>query len=710
MIFEDGRAQVESALRLLATQKEALNIPALNLQTVPEFLESVRTATLTRQEKETLVEQAILLLEEFYAHLPYKRARYATDPVQRLRLIQARLDRYTDLVFHERMIQAFTQLRDAHTFYNLPAPYRGASAFLPFRMDCYYDESGQARFLVTNVLEGFEHVRFREQAEITLWQGIPVATAIERAAEQESGGNSAARFARGLRRLTKRSLSTSVPPDEQFVVLQYQPPGETEEYAIALPWTIATSSINAAVRQGSCSSVNESMAQMKQLSDILWNRDNVSRQKQMARMYGNPAGGGVSPTIGGAEVDLNFESKYPQAFEFQYAGAPARRGFPDPGRLQDPKHPDQKFAYLRIKTFDLDPSDETASDKFVEEFARILTLLQAAAPAGLILDVRSNPGGAIDAAERIFQLLTPAHIEPAKFHFLNSRQMQRIARKLKEGDTAIAVDSADEQQWTPWIDDLLASVLTGDFVTAGRSLTPLMQVNGMPQIYQGPVALLVDASSYSATDIFAAGFQDHGIGDVIGVDENTGGGGANRWLQDDIRLKLKDILPEVPFKELPGGATMGLAIRRSSRVGPNYGGTFLEDDGVTRDVAYSVTRNDILHFDADLLPFVCAHLGALPAPLLKILKAEMLEPDGVGLTVETRNVYRIDCFLDGQPQCTFRVEDGIHAFLVTTMGLATLPPSLVRVDAKDAGLRTVAGAHAPVTSDPAGSELAKATA
>ena len=41
--------------------------------------------------------------------------------------------------------------------------------------------------------------------------------------------------------------------------------------------------------------------------------------------------------------------------------------------------------------------------------------------------------------------------------------------------------------------------------------------------------LITDALSYSATDMFAAGFQDHGIGPVIGVGGATGAGGANVW-------------------------------------------------------------------------------------------------------------------------------------------------------------------------------------
>ena len=52
--------------------------------------------TLTHAERMTIVEQAILLLEGNYVHLPVKSAMHAVNPVQRLRLLRARLLRQTD--------------------------------------------------------------------------------------------------------------------------------------------------------------------------------------------------------------------------------------------------------------------------------------------------------------------------------------------------------------------------------------------------------------------------------------------------------------------------------------------------------------------------------------------------------------------------------------------------------------------------------------
>lgn len=53
--------------------------------------------------------------------------------------------------------------------------------------------------------------------------------------------------------------------------------------------------------------------------------------------------------------------------------------------------------------------------------------------------------------------------------------------------------------------------------------------------YHGPVVLITDAHCYCVTDIFTVGFKDHQIGHILGVDGNTGAGGANVWTHDLLK-------------------------------------------------------------------------------------------------------------------------------------------------------------------------------
>src|SRR3712207_4451464 len=140
---------------------------------------------------------------------------------------------------------------------------------------------------------------------------------------------------------------------------------------------------------------------------------------------------------------------------------------------------------------------------------------------------------------------------------------------------------------------------TGAIFSSAFPITPVDGANRRGQRYSGPVVLVTDARCYSATDIFAAGFQDHGIGDVLGVDDNTGAGGANVW---EHRLLLRLLgqegnpslpVPGSPLRSLPKQAGMRVSIRRTLRVGAQAG-TELEDLGVVPDARHEMTRRDLL--------------------------------------------------------------------------------------------------------------------
>jgi C-terminal processing protease CtpA/Prc len=72
-------------------------------------------------------------------------------------------------------------------------------------------------------------------------------------------------------------------------------------------------------------------------------------------------------------------------------------------------------------------------------------------------------------------------------------------------------------------------------VLHGDPLSEPALVNAVGQLYHGPVVLITDALCYSACDMFAGGFADHEIGRILGVDANTGAGGANVLDHDQLR-------------------------------------------------------------------------------------------------------------------------------------------------------------------------------
>jgi C-terminal processing protease CtpA/Prc len=198
--------------------------------------------------------------------------------------------------------------------------------------------------------------------------------------------------------------------------------------------------------------------------------------------------------------------------------------------------------------------------EFVGEVARLLD--EEFPPEGLIIDVRGNGGGYIIAAEFLLQFLTPRRIEPEPTQFVNTPATLDLCTKVAD--------------MAPWQASIAQAIETGAQYSTAIPLSEPALVNAVGQIYHGPVVLITDALCYSACDMFAGGFADHEIGHVLGVDANTGAGGANVLDHDQLRSEWTD----GPLRALPAGAGMRVSLRRTLRVGASAGQP-VEDLGPT---------------------------------------------------------------------------------------------------------------------------------
>src|SRR5262245_51260857 len=196
---------------------------------------SDRKARLSRKERLRIVEQALLLMEMNYVHLPMKRAIHAIDPIQQLKLLRFQLAEWNEDLeetsdFHRRMLSIFGSTRDLHTLYLLPEPYKDCTAYLPFLIELCF-EDGEPKFIVTRTAaagaqeiapDDGREARFERGVEVLGWNGVPIARAVEINGESQAGSNPDARFARGLDNLTIRPLNSSLPPDEHWVDVLYR--------------------------------------------------------------------------------------------------------------------------------------------------------------------------------------------------------------------------------------------------------------------------------------------------------------------------------------------------------------------------------------------------------------------------------------------------------------------------------------------------------
>ncbi|MGB1009010.1 MAG: S41 family peptidase [Thiolinea sp.] len=585
-------------------------------------------AGLTVADKRTLVDQARVLIEQVYAHLHLKTALYGIDPVQRLTLLQYRLEDPEDdvvkkeLEFHRELIGIFHSMHDLHTNYVLPVPYRRMTAVLPFLVEEFFDDNEQPHYIVTKMITSFKHESFKPGVEILIWNGLPIKEAIRRNGENESGSNAAARFAVGLRSLTIRPLSISLPPEEIHILIHYRD-AENQEHTIEFEWLTLKAGATSTADIGL--SIDRSSA-IRDILDMDQGMDDLYQESMMGYH------------LQAEQINLCRAQLYASTANAEVPGQPSltdalESKIPDVIRAATLKTPSGEFAYLRLYSFMVDDHQSF--------LAEIIRLLQKLPQNGLVLDLRGNPGGLITAAETLLQLLTPKTIEPEKAQFKSDPLVRELCRRNAPSPIVPMINLG------PWVDSLSRAHASGAIYSTGHSITSEHDANAIGQVYTAPVVLITDAYCYSAADMFAAGFRDHKIGQILGASDNTGAGGANVWkhmllrvLADVPGIDESGILKKV-FRELPRFADFRVSSRRMLRVG-DEAGMPLEDFGVEPDQRHYMTRNDILNGNEDLYNHAAKILAAQPRYKLEVT----VDAARCRLKLKTLKVDRVDWFID----------------------------------------------------------------
>lgn len=614
-IKNDKSSTIKGEHHVVKTVNVAVANQMASVVELPTFLKKGGRLTLTGRK--TIVKQALTVLELVYVHLPFKRAMHAVEPIQKLKLLLYHLENMTkdqmsdELDFHNEMTQIFNSLRDLHTNYLLPSPYNNKTAFLPFYVEEYY-EAQKPKYIVSKMMDGFEHETFKAGVEILYWNGVPINRAVQLNGQRQAGSNEEARRALGVDALTVRPMIRVLPPDEEWVQVGYLSlDGDFLE--IKIRWLVFSGS------EGDAPFKTESAGMASLGFDL--QTDAVQEAKKVLFAPGALAAARRVAETGEkqASAEGEIETTMPTVFRVR----PVENN---------------TYGYIRIYTFMVDDAD-----LFVQEFVRLVALLPQ---KGLIIDVRGNGGGLIYAGEQLLQVLTPHPIEPETFQFNNTAltcqlcQMHSPSRQLKDFDLS------------DWLPSTRMAVETGATYSQGFPISDPKACNNVGQKYYGPVVLITDALCYSTTDIFAAGFQDHQIGKILATAGNTGAGGANVW-EHELLMKLFNTKSS-PFESLPGGASLRAAIRRSLRVGKNAGMP-VEDLGVIPDYRHYMTKDDLLKGNVDLIKKAAEIVAAMPVYSLAAVikdKSETL----LTLEITTNSISRLDLFLDARPQKSIDVQ------------------------------------------------------
>jgi hypothetical protein len=447
---------------------------------------------------------------------------------------------------------------------------------------------------------------------VTHWNGSPIDLAVARNGSREAGSNADARRAQGIESLTLRWFGMSLPPDEDWVTLTYT--DGTRTYEARFDWEVVDGPDLDALLAGLAGGAGARLGLdlnrilLDRVRKLVFDPQAVAVEQEAAHLRA-AAGAAAAPPR--AETSV-----FPDVFErFGPVTVPSVGS----------------FGYVRLKSFapESPDVDGTLIDRVVQEFARILATLPT---TGLILDVRGNGGGCINIGERILQMLTPKEITPEPFHFLAT-------------PLTLAIATAAANGWTDWEKTIGQGIESGASFSQGFPLTNPQACNDVGQVYQGPVVLVTDALCYSTTDIFAAGFQDHGIGPVLGCHASTGAGGATVWDHAGQLVPLT-VAPANPFVRLPKQAGMRVAALRCTRIG-SRAGLPVEDYGVMSDHPYYMTKTDVVLHNEDLIATAARMLAPLPKQTLRL--SPVATAPSQQFAVDCTNIDRLDLLLNDRP-------------------------------------------------------------
>lgn len=533
----------------------------------PRTEQAWQPVELSVAQRHDLVDIWLTMFRDVYVHYAQKRALYGFDAVRALYALRRQIPYLSAAGFVGELTLLINRLRDQHTQLYVRAadsavtPYVAA---LPFLAESY-GEHLSPTYVVTKISDDAGDPDFAVGAVLTTWNGVPFANAVDRYAETLTGGRPDARRARALETLTQRPLEFLAPPDELWVDIGYRldgdAPGDADR-TVRFEWraiepakaTTATDLIEMRTRRA-IGATSEAARRARKLlfQPLLWQHDRAGNRRT-------------------AKAADWIETSFADAMS-------ARRLTTSHGT----------FGYLRLWTFDVDQTD-----RFVDAVADVLGQLPR---RGLIIDLRSNPGGVIDTAEQLFQLFAARRpIEPMRFAVRATEAMATIAEADGNG-----ADFGD------WAGSTRSALDLGEEFSQHLPISDADACNSRRQVYRGPIVAVVNANTFSCGDLFAAGIVDHEIGSIVSIGDATGAGGANVWTSSDVEYAYHAARLSLPA--LPPGISFSISVRRMARTGRSTG-VVVEDVGVPGEDRYVMTRTDLFHGNQDLAEFCTGLLVA----------------------------------------------------------------------------------------------------
>ena len=159
--------------------------------------------------------------------------------------------------------------------------------------------------------------------------------------------------------------------------------------------------------------------------------------------------------------------------------------------------------------------------------------------------------------------------------------------------------------------------------------------------------------------------------------------------------------PRSPFRPLPRGADILVAVRRSIRVG-RHAGRPLEELGIVPDERHYMTKRDILNRNDDLIKRAGRILMRKPAYALSADPFKLKDGShGIAVRATSKNqqrdrstsISRLDVYVNGRPCKSIDAQDGSIRARITTPGTKQNGNAELRLEAYDGANNLVAVAR-----------------
>lgn len=527
--------------------------------TLTSLIRRANATPLSARSKRRLVHQLRHLLLSLHPYLPLHQVIHNVSAPMLLENFSRSITSSTSsFVFHDTLTNIFRRMRDRHTLYIRPTPFRSAFATLDLPVSLFYATpfSPPQLLLVAppprmSLRNGVEA---RRGATILRFGGRSVQNALELVARDTYGSNSAARLDNAVRDITLRRLATDRIPTEKGVRIEWQ----NEDGSRGSGWVEWRF-----FEIGSVPTEVEDMgANMAFMSSI---RTATSTSVSMKNV-----------TIANSHFTTLRMTNVNDLIEPTRASV--RGSFF--GRIVSTSS--GPLGILTVVMFRTTDMSNLASG--LREVLRQLPRRR------LVIDVRRNAGGDGEYVRTLIELVSGKRVGRVDVSMRASDTSRDFLQKLRGG----LLRREERVQFERLEDAVRTGERAGDEICANVAAT-FTSGRRLRQTYFGRVGVLVDGLTYSAGDMFAGMVKELGVGVLVGVSGNVGGGGSSQIEYADLRR----IAPDV-FEKLNGAGDVTIALLRF------YGakGRVVESLGVTPDLRYWRTRRDALENEVELWDFM----------------------------------------------------------------------------------------------------------